>query len=329
MDADDEVSRVRSTTARVLAESTHVTIDPAAVAALASSLHSSLLKPILWDEGGMHYFADAFAGGPLTAQYIFVLDALNWCFWPTPELEYDHLARSLKAAIEADAEAFSADRLACISAATASAFFLPLELPEAEERAAKLRELGAALRAHFGGQALNMVKAAHNSAVALVDLVVQHLPGFRDSAVYRGRQVFFYKRAQILVADVWAAYGAHEQIGAAASPAAFPDMGRLTTFADYRVPQLLRAVPSVAAPVLRYAPALAARVAAREELPAGSEEECEIRAATVQAVEALREQLAALGRPLLSVQIDWLLWQRGEVARHELPPHHRVRTVFY
>lgn len=31
--------------------------------------------------------------------------------------------------------------------------------------------------------------------------------GFRDHAVYRGRQVYFYKRAQILVADLWAALG--------------------------------------------------------------------------------------------------------------------------
>ena len=30
---------------------------------------------------------------------------------------------------------------------------------------------------------------------------------FQDHAVYKGRQVFFYKRAQIFVADVWGAFG--------------------------------------------------------------------------------------------------------------------------
>lgn len=30
-------------------------------------------------------------------QYLLVLDALNFCFWPEPGLEYEHLAASLKA----------------------------------------------------------------------------------------------------------------------------------------------------------------------------------------------------------------------------------------
>lgn len=35
-----------------------------------------------WDAEGWHYCDDAKTGGPLTAQYVFVLDALNFCFWP-------------------------------------------------------------------------------------------------------------------------------------------------------------------------------------------------------------------------------------------------------
>ena len=34
--------------------------------------------------------------GGLTAQYILVLDALNFCFWPQSDLEYDNLAKGLK-----------------------------------------------------------------------------------------------------------------------------------------------------------------------------------------------------------------------------------------
>lgn len=40
---------------------------------LDSNLHMDL-----WDFEGIHYFDD----GPLTVQYLFVLDALNFCFWP-------------------------------------------------------------------------------------------------------------------------------------------------------------------------------------------------------------------------------------------------------
>lgn len=61
----------------------------------------------------------------------------------------------------------------------------------------------------------------------------------------------------------------------------------------------------------------------------GSPEEIEIRSFTIQAVEELRNATTELGRPLLSIQIDWLLWQRGEAERSSLPPHHRTMTVFY
>ena len=49
-----------------------------------------------------------------------------------------------------------------------------------------------------------------------------------------------------------------------------------TPCADYRVPVVLRELG-----VLRYAPALAAAVDAKQELAPGSQEEVEIRAATV------------------------------------------------
>lgn len=67
-----------------------------------------------WDAEGWHYCLDA-PSGPLTCQYIFVLDCLNFCFWPTSELEYEHLAKNLKNTLERDPTAFSANSLANIT----------------------------------------------------------------------------------------------------------------------------------------------------------------------------------------------------------------------
>merc|ERR1712224_291008 len=53
-------------------------------------------------------------------------------------------------------------------------------------------------------------------------------------------------------------------------------------FADYRVPQILRPFGA-----LRYSEALAAKVDGKHMIASGSEEEVEIRAATVQAVEII------------------------------------------
>ena len=46
----------------------------------------------------------------------------------------------------------------------------------------------------FDGQASNLVRAANHSARKLVTIITRHFPGFRDSCVYQGKQVFLYKR---------------------------------------------------------------------------------------------------------------------------------------
>lgn len=82
------LAAVRNSTARVVAAASHVTIDRVAVRSLALELLPRLEpnndgSSVAWDAEGWHYNADAASDGPLTAQYVLVLDALNWCFWPT------------------------------------------------------------------------------------------------------------------------------------------------------------------------------------------------------------------------------------------------------
>jgi len=132
---------------------------------------------------------------------------------------------------------------------------------------------------------------------------------------------------------------------------------------DYRIPQLLRTIgvlrydhisfscasfhtdstvafnffasqllPSTAC---RYNQQLAAAVDSKQELHPASDEEIAIRAATVHTVELIRQHLTASSivggpsRAITSVQLDWILWERGEKLLHTLGPHHRVLTVYY
>jgi hypothetical protein len=56
----------------------------------------------------------------------------------------------------------------------------------------------------------------------------------------------------------------------------------------------------------------------------------EIRASTIQVVERLKHVLQKNHRVRCkSVEIDWLLWQRGEAMRNEILPHHRTLTIYY
>jgi len=335
----DPVSEVLTTCERVMQDPRHVFLVDSEIDSLAESMANDAdralkLNGVSWDASGWHYCKDAEELGPQTCQYVFVLDALNFCFWPSENsLEYDIIAVALKLVLEKDPTAFDAQRLATLTSQQLAAWVPSHTLPEVEERTTRLNELGMALQRNFQGLAANMVAAAQGSAVALVSLVLQYIPGFRDTSVYRGCLVHFYKRAQILVGDIWAAYGKRTLPAASAgetstnakeNPFAFFDMPRLTMFADYRVPQLLRHVGA-----LRYDTALAKAVDGLEEVPFGSAQEVEIRAATVVAVERLRGALEKRGVALLSVEVDWLLWQVGEESKDRIQPHHRTRTIYY
>ena len=71
---------------------------------------------------------------------------------------------------------------------------------------------------------VRLLEKADRSAGRLVNLVVKHFPSFCDEARFDGRKVRLFKRAQIFVADIWAAFDG-------TSYGAFDDIGHLTIFA--------------------------------------------------------------------------------------------------
>lgn len=303
------LAAVRTTTAGVVHLARHVSINDQAIATFAGEIKAA--APIIWD-AEIHFRDD----GPLTAHYLLVLDTLNFCFWPSPEWSYNRLARQLKAATLDDPGWLEAEQLAVITPEVLQAR-LGANIPLLVERARLLREVGAVLAARWDGQVVRLIEAAAGSAARLVALVTAELPGFRDHAVYEGQQVLLYKRAQIFIGDLWGSF-AGRGLGA------FEDIGELTMFADYRVPQLLRG-----ADILRYSGRLAPIIDTCRQIEPGSAYEVELRAATIQAVERLRDRLAGQGRAMTTLELDWYLWHQAEAHKDQLKPHHRTLTIFY
>ena len=267
----------------------------------------------------------------LTVRYFLVLDSLNFCFWPDadhpdraegePSMEYQHLAGGLKELLTRNRRALDNSVLVDMTGDLLQKMLeWPRPLPQQEERARILREVGAKLLSDFDGQAANVVRRANKSAAKLVELVTGAFPNFRDHSIYRGRQVFLYKRAQILVGDLWGGFNG-------AGLGEFTDVDKMTMFADYRVPVVLRQLG-----ILEYSDVLSRIVEEKEEMEACSRFEVEIRACTVMAVEALRQEiLKQTGERVALPPLDWWLWEKGEsdVRNGTAPPHHRVRTIFY
>ena len=89
----------------------------------------------------------------------------------------------------------------------------------------------------------------------------------RDECHYEGRKrpVRFLKRAQIFVADVWACFDG-EGYGD------FPDIDKITMFADYRVPQILNSMGC-----LYYSPKLVSSITRHQLLESGCPLEIQLR----------------------------------------------------
>jgi len=175
--------------------------------------------------------------------------------------------------------------------------------------ARSLNDLGAHVAEEHGGRFLGPVEGAGGSAVALAELLADW-DCFADVSSYAGRRVPFYKRAQIAAADL------HH--GGAADFSA--DLDRLTLFADNLVPHVLRLDG-----ILRFDPALVARIDAGELIEHGAPEEVELRACAVHAAELIVQE-----RPdLTAQQVDHLLWNRGGGARYKAVPRPRARDTAY
>lgn len=180
------------------------------------------------------------------------------------------------------------------------------EHPLMPQFAAALRDVGEHLIAEHDGRYLGVVDAAKT----IFDLagIFASWSSFTDVSPYEGREVPFFKRAQIAAADLQRA-----------GVADLPGIERLTAFADNLVPHVLRVDG-----VLELDPALEAKIEAEELLVHGSPEEVELRACAVQAVELL----SAAGS-LAAAAIDSALWNRGRGHRYKAIPRPRSRNTAY
>ncbi len=185
------------------------------------------------------------------------------------------------------------------------------------ERLAIWQEVGRVLVAEFGGELTGVIRAAEGDALALARLLIDRFPSFDDAWPYEGRIVPFYKRAQLAAAMLFEAFGG-EGWGRLARA------DRLTVFADYKLPQVLRRLG-----ILVYEPELALAVDTHTLIPAGDRREVEIRIATVWAAELMRRALAPRFPGVTALHLDYWLWFAGRQQGPNIRPYHRTLTTAY
>jgi hypothetical protein len=195
------------------------------------------------------------------------------------------------------------------------------ELQLLDERAAILRELGETLVSRYDGRFANVLAsssaALYDGGRGFLEALTRDFPRFDDVAEWEGREVRFWKLAQLAVWILEVTLREQGGLG-------FPDLGRLTAFADYIVPAALHVLG-----VLRYSEELEQAIVAGDPIEAGSSQEVELRAHTIYATALLCDHVNELRPPELQVivpQIDARLW----VPFHKThAPHHLTRTIYY
>jgi hypothetical protein len=316
------LDRIRAASARVMESARWVRIDDARLGALCAELLDAPPPPPALDPAH-HHLGDAES----TLAYVLTLDAINFGSGWFPRLAkrpglsgYLTIATALRECFESRGPWTAAELRAM--QAPLCAEVLGQDPADAEVSqlmglfARALADLGHLLEERYAGSFAGPLLEAEGSAERLVQGLAR-MPFYRDVARHRGFEVPFYKRAQLTAADLSAAFGG-EGYGR------FHDLDDLTCFADNLVPHVLRREG-----VLVYAPELAKRIDAEELVAAGSEQEVEIRAGAVHAIERCVGEIARAGGSASAARIDFVLWNRGQRPEMKAHPRHRTRTTFY
>ncbi len=254
--------------------------------------------------------------------FILVYDALNFYFWGEPKWTVIKngqplggsygLLESLKTAIENGTPLLTPEGLQQLTSThLADILKANTEIPFLSERLRLLKDLGRTLIEQHVESWSALLEGNHHDAFTIAERLTHIFPTvFKDEAVYQNQPVRFWKRAQLAALHLSHCIPSLNISG-------------LTALANYKIPNVLRQLG-----ILEYNPALAERIKRKEEIVAGSEEEMEIRASMVIAIDTATKQVQARFPEATAIQLNDLFWHMGRTLPTD-SPHHRTKTIWY
>lgn len=319
------MDKILSSVEKVVEHSKQVSIDNVALRVFANSLKPEEFEGelTLFEKDDELTLDDSIAFG-------FVYNAVNFSYWGEPKWTYTvdgedkgggiGMLHALLRGIHDGYNLLSSEYLKTMSISEIKELLRAnIEIPLLNERLIMLRTLGDCISSRYDGSFTTFIDDADWDAVKIVEKLVDEMPDvFNDEGSYEGSKVRFYKRAQLVPSHL------HELWLLGISDMDVTSLDKMTALADYKVPQVLRKCG-----VIQYTPELARKVDSTVELASGSEEEVEIRAMTVWAIELLAQHMRKRGIEVNSLQIDHALWFRGRQKSPNDKPYHHTRTVWY
>jgi len=309
---------VRKSTASVFNNLKYININFDKIISFSKLVKEKIDKKQLLDE-------EQFGSNNPSPQIIFILDAINFCFWAYKgkekwTVEYPKgnfisngwyaLVAAIERAQNESIPILNARYLKNLSFSDAKHIFRSandIEIPLLSERVKFLNVIGKNLIEKYDGDIYNLLVKVGLDVGKIAHEIVKNFPSFADYNTLNNKKIYFYKRAQIFAYDV-----------SLLKPLKARNLGTLTAFADYKIPQILRAFE-----ITEYKPELAKKVDNYLIIKSGSREEIEIRASTIWICELIADE--ANVAPAL---IDNALWKMSQGLK-DVRPYHRVLTTNY
>jgi hypothetical protein len=325
--AEEVLQWVRESTRQVMQQARFVKVDNSKLEAFAATLDPAEIRARYYYTEDFHYDSN---NGRKLLDYIITLDALNFGSGFSPQWKtqrqgkstYKNVAATLKAYADAG-HALNARFAAHVTAPElAKLFGVAPDFALMPMFAESLNQLGNFVIKEYDGEYANLLDSLPGPELAsqLVALLTTNLSCYNDQTTYNSQPVYFYKRAQITVNDLYLAFNG---VGFGD----FPDVAHLTTFADNLIPHLFRIEGA-----LHYDPALLTRIEQGQLLEAASPEEIEIRAAGVVCVEEtcrLINEKSGEDQQIFPAMLDVYLWNRAQSPHYKSHPRHLTETYYY
>ena len=183
------------------------------------------------------------------------------------------------------------------------------ELPLLESRYNSLLESNKYLKEHNFYEEIK----GYTKDIDLLNYLIEHFSFLTDKTEYKGKEVYFYKRAQLFTSDILHIREKLEKVDV--------EYDNLVGCADYKIPQVMRCFG-----MLEFDDELASKVDSKELIEKDSEYEIEIRANNIAIIDYISKKK---GADCTRIKVNDYIWILGQDKSKMTKLYHRTLTEKY
>ena len=186
-----------------------------------------------------------------------------------------------------------------------------VDIPLLEKRYKTIVGISKIVNERMNGNFYKFIKNI-TSDTQLFDIIISNFESFKDERIYDGKTIYFYKLAQLLTSDILHIREKLEGIKV--------DYSNLIGCADYKIPQILRALG-----IVEYNDELANIIDLSEHIEISSKYEVEIRASQIVVLEYIHKKLININ----PIDINDFFFVYSKKVKSIAKPYHLCRNTNY